>query len=41
VLAAASAAIAALAYADCAVAMKDWRDAINEYQHRNRCSLLR
>ncbi|MBO0753574.1 MAG: hypothetical protein J2P53_15755, partial [Bradyrhizobiaceae bacterium] len=37
VLSAALAAIAALAYADCAVAMKDWRDAINEYQHRNRC----
>jgi GT2 family glycosyltransferase len=35
VLGAASAAIAALAYADCAVAMRDWRDAINEYQHRS------
>jgi len=41
VLGAASAAIAALAYADCAVAMKDWRDAINEYQRRNGCLPLR
>jgi O-antigen biosynthesis protein len=40
VLAVASVAMAGLAYADCAVAMKDWRDAINEYQHRNRCSPL-
>jgi GT2 family glycosyltransferase len=40
VLGAATAAIATLAYADCAVAMKDWRDAINEYQHRNGCSPL-
>ena len=41
VLCAALSVIAALAYADCAVAMKDWRDAINEYQRRNRCSPLR
>ena len=40
VLGAATAAIAMLAYADYAVAMKDWRDAINEYQHRNGCSPL-
>src|SRR5262249_49150450 len=40
VLSAASAMIAALAYADCAVAMKDWRDAINDYEHRNGCSPL-
>jgi len=40
VLSAASATMAALAYADCAVAMKDWRDAINEYQHRDGCSPL-
>jgi O-antigen biosynthesis protein len=40
-LCAALSTIAALAYADCAVAMKDWRDAINEYQRRNRCSPLR
>ena len=40
VLGAAAAANVGLACANCGVAMKDWQDAINEYQHRSGCSPL-
>lgn len=38
ILCAAVSALAALIYADCAVAMKTWRNAIDDYQSRTRCA---